>query len=74
MYAVGAYAIDSMSCLLDLSHELLHNIFINVDPADLAAISRSCSPLNQYVKGNNLLCKELYLQHFVCFQPTWLYG
>ena len=51
----------AMTCLLDLSHEMLHNVFIYVQPADLASLSRSCTALNSFIKGNTMLCKELYL-------------
>lgn len=54
-----------MACLLDFSHELLHAIFTNIDPADLAALSKTCSTLNSYIKDNKLLHKALYLQKWV---------
>lgn len=54
-----------MACLLELSHELLHCVLTYVEPADLAALSRSCGAFNEYIKGNKLLCKNLYLQRFV---------
>lgn len=54
-----------MACLLDFSHELLHAIFANVNPVDLASLSSSCSALNSYIKNNRLLCKELYLSYWV---------
>lgn len=54
-----------MASLLELSHELLHCIFTEIEPADLAAVSRSCGTLNSYIKGNRLLCKELYLRRYV---------
>jgi len=54
-----------MACLLDFSHEMLHAIFTNINPADLAALSKTCSTLNSYIKDNKLLCKDLYLQNWV---------
>ncbi|KAJ9657320.1 hypothetical protein H2201_008224 [Coniosporium apollinis] len=59
-----------MSQLLGLCHELLHNIFTQLDPSDLASVSRSCRPLNGYVKNNKLLFKELYLQRWDNPSPT----
>ncbi|KAJ6261645.1 hypothetical protein Dda_2443 [Drechslerella dactyloides] len=50
--------------LLDLPHELLHQIFLSVDPDDLAALQLTCSSLDRYVKGNELLLKALFLQHW----------
>ena len=55
----------AMANLLDLSHEMLHNIFVYVDPADLASLSQTCSALDCFIKGNTLLCKELYLRYWV---------
>lgn len=54
-----------MSQLLDLCHELLHNIFIQIEPSDLASVSRTCRVLNGYIKSNKLLFRELYLQRWV---------
>ena len=51
--------------LLDLSHEILQDIFSDVGPLDLAALSRSCKSLNAFVQGNQLLYKALYLQRWV---------
>ncbi|KAK4993389.1 hypothetical protein LTR66_006024 [Elasticomyces elasticus] len=53
-----------MCLLLEISNELLHTIFLDVDPSDLAALSQSCQALNTFVKSNKLLYKELYLQRF----------
>lgn len=54
-----------MASLLELSHELLHNIFVYIEPADLRAVSLTCRQLNDFVRTNRLLFKELYLQRFV---------
>ena len=53
------------SNLLNLPHEVLHNILVRVDPHDVARLSCSCRTLNNYIKNNRLLFKELYLSHFV---------
>ncbi|KAK6435856.1 hypothetical protein LTR95_007954 [Oleoguttula sp. CCFEE 5521] len=49
-----------MAHLLELSHELLHCIFISIEPTDLAALSRTCRALHGYVDGNRLLHKDIY--------------
>lgn len=56
-----------MPPLLDLADEILHTIFIEVYPEDLAALARSCRTLNKHIHNNRLLWKEIYLKHFVSF-------
>ena len=51
--------------ILSLPHEVLHGIIIRVDPLDVASLCASCHVLNNYVKKNRFLFKELYLAHFV---------
>ncbi|KAK5129546.1 hypothetical protein LTR08_003167 [Meristemomyces frigidus] len=53
-----------MSSLLELSHELLHCIFCEVQPADMSALSQTCQTLHSYVKGNRLLHKDLYVRRY----------
>ncbi|KAK4931001.1 hypothetical protein LTR49_002416 [Elasticomyces elasticus] len=53
-----------MASLLELSHELLHCIFAEVDPGDLAALTRTCHDLNNYVRGNRLLHKDIYVRRY----------
>ena len=50
--------------LLNLPHEVLHCIIANADPQDLAALC-CCRALNDFIKDNHLLHKELYLKNFV---------
>ena len=52
---------------LDLPNEVLHNIIANADPQDLAALC-CCRALNDFIKNNDLLHKELYLKTFVRHQ------
>ncbi len=52
------------SNLLNLPHEVLHSIIANADPQDLAALC-CCRALNDFIKNNHLLHKELYLKNFV---------
>ncbi|KAK5121735.1 hypothetical protein LTR85_004610 [Meristemomyces frigidus] len=53
-----------MSSLLELSHELLHCIFCEIEPADLSSLSKTCRAMNSYVKGNRLLHKDLYVRRY----------
>lgn len=53
-----------MSSLLELSHELLHCIFCEIEPADLSSLGKTCRALNSYVKGNRLLHKDLYVRRY----------
>jgi hypothetical protein len=54
-----------MPSLLDLCHEVLHDVVSEVQPADLAVLSKSCRALNGYIKGNRLLWRDVFLKHFV---------
>ncbi|CAD6587985.1 MAG: hypothetical protein ASARMPREDX12_003069 [Alectoria sarmentosa] len=49
--------------LLNLPHEVLHSIIANADPQDLPALC-CCRALNEFIKNNHLLHKELYLKTF----------
>ncbi|KAF6220811.1 hypothetical protein HO133_002491 [Letharia lupina] len=49
--------------LLHLPHEVLHSIIANTDPQDLAALC-CCRALNDFIKNNHLLHKEMYLKTF----------
>ena len=60
----------TMSSLLELSHELLHCIFTEIEPADLSSLSRSCRALHSYISGNRLLHKDLYVRRYD--EPTGL--
>lgn len=63
---------NPMGSLLELSHELLHCIFTEIEPADLAAVSQSCRALHSYVRSNRLLHKDLYIRRYG--EPTTLYA
>lgn len=52
--------------LLGLPHEVLHGIFVNTDPQGLARLC-CCRALNDFIKNDRLLYKELYLKYFVSF-------
>jgi hypothetical protein len=47
-----------------LCDELLHLIFVNVDPSDLAHLSATCRRLYSFVWRNNLLWKTQFLQNY----------
>jgi len=50
--------------LLALSHEILHCIFSELDPADLAPLSETCRDLRAYIRGNRLLHKGVYISRY----------
>jgi hypothetical protein len=52
--------------LLDLPHEVLHAILVNTNPQDLARLC-CCRALNDFIKNDCLLHKELYLKDYVSF-------
>ena len=54
-----------MPQLLDQCPEVLHNIFIYVDPLDLVNICLTCRFLNRFISGDDLLWKIQYLSRFV---------
>jgi F-box-like len=55
-----------MACLISLPHEILHNVFAEVDSVDLAALSATCRAFHGFIRRNRCLFKELYLKTFVC--------
>jgi hypothetical protein len=57
-----------MAKLLELSHELLHCIFVDVEPCDIAALSSTCRPFHDYIRDNRLLHRELYLRRYDEFE------
>lgn len=54
----------SMSSFLELSHELLHCIFTEIEPDDLSSLSQTCRALHRYISGNRLLHKDLYVRRY----------
>ncbi|KAK3072109.1 hypothetical protein LTR53_007417 [Teratosphaeriaceae sp. CCFEE 6253] len=53
-----------MAALLELSHELLHCIFADIDPTDLPVLKKTCRDLNNYIRGNRLLHKDIYVRRY----------
>ncbi|PPJ56550.1 hypothetical protein CBER1_03947 [Cercospora berteroae] len=53
-----------MASLLELSHELLHCIFTEIEPADLSSLSQSCRAVHSYISGNRLLHRDLYVRRY----------
>ncbi|KAF3923804.1 hypothetical protein ABW21_db0200211 [Orbilia brochopaga] len=51
--------------LMDLPHELIHQILLNLEPDDLATLRVTCSSLNRYIQDNEVLLKSLFLQNWV---------
>lgn len=58
--------------LTRLPPEILHHILALVDPADLSTVSQTCRFFNDYITGNNPLCREVYLYTLVCLIPSFL--
>lgn len=54
-----------MSPVLDLAPEILHQIFIDVQPTDLGSLSMTCQYLNQVIRNDERLWRHHYLSHFV---------
>jgi hypothetical protein len=52
--------------LTQLPPEILHNILSLVELDDLTAIQLTCRFLNNFIQGNNALCRAIYLRLFVC--------
>lgn len=50
--------------ILELPHEVLHSILTHVAPTDLTSL-RCCHALDNHVKHDGLLFKEIYARHFV---------
>lgn len=48
-----------------LPAEILHQIFSGLDPRDLGRLPRTCRFMHTYVKGNQKLCKDVYLKTLV---------
>ncbi|KAI8158631.1 hypothetical protein K4K49_004576 [Colletotrichum sp. SAR 10_70] len=55
---------DGTSKMLHLNllpAEILHHIFAGLEPRDLGRLPRTCRFLHTFVKGNQKLCKDVYL-------------
>ena len=50
--------------LLGLPLEILHCILVQTDPQDVARLC-CCHTLNNYIRNNHLLFKDIYLRHYV---------
>lgn len=48
-----------------LPAEILHHIFAGLEPRDLGRLPRICRFLHTFVKGNQKLCKDVYLSALV---------
>ena len=53
------------SVLRSLPPEVLHSIFAKVEPHCLAPLRACCRALDNFIKNDILLWKELYLTYFV---------
>jgi hypothetical protein len=53
-----------MTSLLNQAPEVLHDIFLHVEPSDLASVARTCRYLNTFVEKDALLWRQQYLTYF----------
>jgi hypothetical protein len=53
-----------MTSLLNQAPEVLHDIFLNTEPSDLAALAQTCRYLNTFIEKNALLWRQHYLTYF----------
>lgn len=51
--------------LMDLPYELLHKVLYECEPADIKSLWETCRALNQLLKNNRQLYKEMYLKQLV---------
>lgn len=54
-----------MAHLTTLPNEILHNILQWLAPKDLESLPRVCKALHSFVNGNQKLCEDIYIHHFV---------
>lgn len=54
------------AALTHLPPEILHSILSYVEPEDLAWLPLTCRLFNNFIKGNNPLCRAIYLRILVC--------
>ncbi|EAQ88248.1 hypothetical protein CHGG_04867 [Chaetomium globosum CBS 148.51] len=50
------------AALTNLPPEILHNILSYVEPEDLTWLPLTCRVFNNFIKGNNPLCRAIYLR------------
>lgn len=55
----------SPATLLDLPRELLHNIVVECNPEDIAAVNQTCRTLHNSIVGDKLIYRDVYLRHYV---------
>ena len=53
------------AALTHLPPEILHSILSHVDPEDLGWLPLTCRALNNFIEGNNPLCRAIYLRILV---------
>ena len=53
-----------MASLISFADELLHHIFVELHPLDLAAVSQTCRRFGGYIQNNHLLWKEVFSRHY----------
>ena len=51
--------------ILDLSNELIHGVFSNVDALDFASLAKTCRRFSDVLRGDELVWKTVYLSDHV---------
>lgn len=54
-----------MANLIDLSPEILHNLFCFVDAVTLSNLSKTCHQLRDFISRDDLLWRRVYANRFV---------
>lgn len=57
---------QAAASLVTLPPELLHQILVWIDPADVVGLPRVCRRLRAFVSQNVTLYHDVYLHHLVC--------
>ena len=53
-----------MASLILFADELLHHVFAELHPLDIAAISQTCQRFSCYIRNNHLLWKDVFSRHY----------
>lgn len=57
--------IETMTNIIDLSPEILHNLFCFVDAITLSNLSKTCHQLRDFIDRDDLLWRRVYTIRFV---------
>lgn len=57
--------VETMTNIIDLSPEILHNLFCFVDAITLSNLSKTCHQLRDFIGRDDLLWRRVYTIRFV---------